>query len=154
MSRMLYRASAVVWVLVAATTILALVVGKSLDDYIHEQFVERGAWLSLYDFFGGEEVGPYRLRGHLPWWAAPELSLRFFRPLSSFFLAFDHHVLDGGWLLSHLHGLGWYLAVLFVAHRVLRQLVGRVAAVPATAIYALASWHTFPLTFIPSLHVA
>ena len=152
MSRGAYRVISVVWVLVAITTVLALGVGKSLDDYIHEQFVERGAWFTLYDFFGGEELGPHRLLGHLPWWAAPELSLRFFRPLSSFFLAVDHHLLDGGGLLSHLHGFAWYVAVLFVSHRVLCQLVGPTVALPSTAMYALASWHAFPLAFIAARH--
>lgn len=143
----------VLWLLVALSTSLAIGVGRSLDDYIHEDFAADGAWLTLYDFFGGEEVGPHRLKGHLPWWSAPDLSLRFFRPLSSFFLALDHHILDGGGLLSHLHGLLWYAAVVILAYFVFRRLVGPVAAKLSTAHYALANWHAFPLAFIAARHV-
>lgn len=143
----------VLWLLIALCTSLAVTVGRSLDDYIHEDFAAGGAWLTLYDFFGGEEVGPHRLKGHLPWWSAPDLSLRFFRPLSSFFLALDHHVLDAGGLLSHLHGLLWYATVVVLAYFVLRRLVGTRAAKLSTAHYALANWHAFPLAFIAARHV-
>lgn len=140
------------WLLVVATTLFALAVGPTLDDYMQPVILsQRGPW-ALYDFLGPSEVEAHRVAGHLPWWTSPELSMRFFRPLSSLDLALDHWVLDGGGLLSHLHGLLWYGALLFLVHQLYRALFDRETARLATPLYALASWHAMPLAFVAARH--
>lgn len=141
------------WSSVGLCTLLAVTTGPSLDDYVHREFTANGAWFTLYDFFDSQDPSSGRLLGHMPWWAAPDFGLRFFRPSSSFLLAVDHHLLDGGGVLSHLHGLFWYAVLLVIAGRLLRRLVGPTGAGLATAHYAIANWHTFPLAFIAARHV-
>ena len=74
----------------------------------------RGA-LNLFAFVPGDAAVNRRLIAEgnvLPWWAAPDLKLTFWRPLSSL-----THVLDAAlWPSSaramHLHSLAWYAALL------------------------------------------
>src|SRR5690606_1135208 len=94
----------------------------------------------------------HRFMGRLPWWTSDALRMRFFRPLSSLDLAVDHLWLDRGGFLSHLHGLLWHMALLFVAHRLLSRLFDQTTAHFATALYAVAGWHTMPLAFVAARH--
>jgi len=140
------------YLLVVATTLLALLVGPTLDDYIHPTLLDEGGPLSLYDFLGPEDVARHRHIGNLPWWTSPELSMRFFRPLSSLDLALDHALLDAGGILSHLHGLLWYGALLTLVYQLYCALFDRRVARFATPLYALAGWHTMSLAFVAARH--
>ena len=59
-----------------------------LDDYMHAAMVEgrlgitRGPF-GLYDFVNDADRATLQHRGVLPWWADPQLKIRFFRPLPS-----------------------------------------------------------------------
>ena len=65
-----------------------------LDDYLHQSMVDgtfpghRGPF-NLYDFVNDTDRAVMLERGILPWWADPELKVRFFRPLSSLLLWID-----------------------------------------------------------------
>ncbi len=142
----------VCWLLVAATTLLALGVGPTLDDHIQSVILGQRGPLALYDFLGPAEVEAHRVAGQLPWWTSPDLSMRFFRPLSSLDLAMDHWALDGGGPLSHLHSLLWYGALLLLMHQLYRALFDGETARLATPLYALASWHAMPLAFVAARH--
>src|SRR5690606_35061400 len=123
------RAVIALWTGALVSTLLAIGTGRTLDDYMHAALVEDGHVLTLYDFFGAERVAELRHAGpFLAWWADDDLSMRFFRPLSSLLLTVDHRLLDGGGLLSHLHGLVWYVALLYVVWRVLSETIGAQAA--------------------------
>lgn len=144
-----YRACVVLALLTAG---LAISVGRTLDDFMHPTVLAERGILSMYDFLGPAEVPRHRFLGQLPWWTSDDLSMRFFRPLSSLDLAVDHLWLDRGGWLSHLHGLLWHVALLLVAHRVFSLLLDRRTADFSTALYALAGWHTMPLAFVAARH--
>lgn len=140
------------WVLVVATTLVAMTVGPTLDDYFHPLILRERGPLALYDFLGPDDIERHRYAGDLPWWTSPELSMRFFRPLSSLDLAVDHLFLDGGGLLSHLHGLVWYGVLLVLVYKLYCALFDPRIARFATPLYALAGWHAMPLAFVAARH--
>lgn len=148
---------AVLWILVLLLTIPGLLVGPLLDDWFHA-FDSHAAQpslestLGLYDLIRSDEVVLARAQGMLPWWSDDALSLRFFRPLSSLVLTFDHVLLDGGGLLSHLHALAWYALTVYAAARVLRLITGPDEARWGTLLYALSSGHVLPLAFAAARH--
>lgn len=138
--------------ILALSVLLSLGVGPTLDDYMHAARIAEGGTLTLYDFFGANDTADHRFSGFLHFWADPALSIRFFRPLSSAVLAFDHVLLDGGGLYSHVHGLCWYAALVYVVHVLLSELLGAESARFATPLYAVANWHAVPLAFTAARH--
>jgi hypothetical protein len=124
-----------------------------LDDYLHIAMVEgtfpvRRNPLDLYNFVDDGARPTLVSHGFLPWWAHPQLTIRFLRPLSSALLFVDHNVFRGHPLPMHLHSLAWWaLAVLAVRALYLRAFSPRVSLI-ATAIFALAPCHTMPLAWL------
>jgi hypothetical protein len=106
--------------------------------------------LDLYDFIGapGRTAPVLRDRGFLPWFAADDLKLRFFRPFSSAVLAADAHVFGDRVWASKLHSLAWFLGVLAAVGAVHRRFLSRPSAALATLIYAIAVGHTMPVGWI------
>jgi hypothetical protein len=135
-----------------------LLVGPVFDDWFHSydaRASQHGWWrrlFGLYEFFGAQQVAEARAQGFLPWWSDDGLTISFLRPLSSLILALNHLVLDGGGLISHLHALLWYGAVVLAAHRVLVLLFGPAVARWSTLLYALSAVHVMPLAFVAALH--
>src|SRR5688572_22493226 len=114
-----------------------------LDDYLHASMVEgtfpgKRSPFDFYDFVDDANRAEMLERGLVPWWASPNLTIRFFRPLSSALLYADHKVFGHHALPMHLHSLVWWVcAVLLVRSRFRASFSPRVAAI-ATAIFALA----------------
>jgi len=134
-----------------------LLVGPVLDDWVHayQSHAPLGWWrrlFGLYEFFHVGEVKLALHGGVLPWWSDEELSIAFFRPLSSLLLAVDHLLLDGGGHWSHLHALLWYVLVVLAARRVLVLLFGATEARWGTLLFALSSVHVTPLAFVACRH--
>lgn len=134
-----------------------LLVGPVFDDWFHsyDAHAAQGWWkrlFGLYEFFDAQQVSEARAQGLLPWWSDDGLTIAFLRPLSSLLLAMNHLLLDGGGLLSHLHALLWYGAVLLAAQRVLVLLFGPTVARWSTLLYALSAVHLMPLAFVAALH--
>jgi hypothetical protein len=124
-----------------------------LDDYLQRAMVE-GTFpvhrnpLDLYDFVDDAVRPVLFARGFLPWWAHPQLTIRFLRPLSSALLWVDHTVFRGHALLMHLHSVAWWaFAVLAVRALYRRAFSARIALI-ATVIFALAPCHTMPLAWL------
>jgi hypothetical protein len=92
--------------------------------------------------------GALTARGLLPWWTDPRLTIRFFRPLSSALLWFDHRVLAHAALPMHLHSLAWWAAAVLAARSLFRRLLPERVAWFATAIFALAPCHALPLAWV------
>ena len=130
------------------------------DDVIHRGMLLDKAkgvqWspLELYDFVGGptRRASLMRDRGLLPWFTDDELTLRFFRPLSSAALAFDARLFGERTWLSRLHSLSWFLAILGLAAALHRRFLPPATAGVATLIYALAAGHALPVSFIAARH--
>src|SRR5688572_16273418 len=124
-----------------------------LDDYLHASMAEGTfpAKRSAFDFYNFVDDGDRAVlveRGLVPWWASPNLTIRFFRPLSSALLYLDHKVFGHEALPMHLHSLVWWvLAVVIARSRFRASFSPRVAAI-ATAIFALAPCHAMPLAWL------
>jgi len=129
--------------------------GFAFDDHVHQLVLagEPHATLrpwSLYDF--GEPPGPgeveYEL-GAFPWWTSPDLSVRFFRPLTSLSLALDHALFGRSALGYHATSLVLFAALLAAAHALYRALgLSRLAAALALLILALEDGGSTPVTWI------
>jgi hypothetical protein len=129
-----------------------------LDDYLHSSMIQ-GTFpaarhpLDLYNFVDDSDRAALFDRGLLPWWSHPQLTIRFFRPLSSALLWGDHLLLGESALPRHLHSyLWWALAVLAAGALFRRSFAPRVAWI-ATLAYALAPCHAMPLAWIANREV-
>src|SRR5580698_9781841 len=97
-----------------------------LDDYLHWAMVEgrfpapRGPF-SLYDFVADDDRQALLDRGFLPWWTDPRITLRFFRPLSSALLYYEHKWLDAWPFVMHLHSFAWWALAVLAARALFRR---------------------------------
>ena len=106
--------------------------------------------LDLYDFIGGPGRPVTALREHavVPWFAADDLKLRFFRPLSSLLLATDVRLFGEHTWASRLHSLAWFLGCLLGASVLHRRFLPGPEAGLATVIYAVSVGHLMPVSWI------
>ncbi len=124
-----------------------------LDDYLHVAMVEgtfpapRGP-LDLYDFVDDGNRAALTAQGLVPWWAHPQLTIRFFRPLSSALLWGLHRLTGHHSLAMHLCSLMWWLAAVLVVRSLYRRFFSERAAFLATAIFALSPCHALPLSWL------
>lgn len=133
----------------------AFVAAPHSDDYVQAamlsgRFVAPRSWLELYDFGGRDPRDAERLReaGWWPWWAAPDLRLAMFRPLSSALLAFDRWALGDRPVLGHLHSAAWLVAWLLGAAALLRRLFAERVALLAVLILALDPSASVPFAWL------
>src|SRR5580692_3272131 len=125
-----------------------------LDDYMQAAMVggtfpsPRFGAFDLYDFVNDGNRALLYERGVLPWWAEPNLQIRFLRPLSSALLWVDHPVFAGSPLPQHVHSLLWWVATVFAARALYRRLLAPRVALMATILFALAPCHTFPIAWL------
>ncbi|MCP3142313.1 hypothetical protein [Pyxidicoccus xibeiensis] len=139
----------------------SLGVGLLLDDLLHRlmisgQLREYGDWgpLTLYEFAGTAKTPPAGLResGLIPWWTPDELSVRFFRPLTSALLVLDTWLIGDAALPAHLHSLAWFLGVVTVIGWLHRRLLPAPQAAVATVAYAIAAAHLMPVAWLAARH--
>ncbi|HSO34202.1 MAG TPA: hypothetical protein VLT33_16820 [Labilithrix sp.] len=124
-----------------------------LDDHLQGAMVEgtfpgKRSAFDLYAFVDDGDRAALTARGLLPWWADPRLTIRFFRPLSSALLWFDHRVLAHAALPMHLHSLAWWVAAVLAARSLFARLLSPRVVLFATAIFALAPCHALPLAWV------
>ncbi len=113
--------------------------------------VPRGP-LDLYDFIRPSERGGLVRSGALPWWAADDLSVRFFRPLASAMLYYEHRLIASP-LAMHLHSLLWWAASVIAVLALFRLVIGERAATIATFVFALAPAHVLSLALLAQREV-
>jgi hypothetical protein len=124
-----------------------------LDDHLQAAMVE-GTFpvtrspFDLYAFVDDGDRALLTQRGLLPWWSHPELTIRFFRPLSSALLWVDHTVWRHAALPMHVHSFAWWVAAVLAARSLFRRLLSPRSALFATAIFALAPCHSLPLAWV------
>jgi hypothetical protein len=124
-----------------------------LDDFLQGAMVEgtfpvHRSPFDLYDFVDAASRPVLAERGLLPWWSHPDLTLRFFRPLSSAILWLDHRVFSHAPLPMHAHSMLWWAAAVLCVRALYRPLLPPRAAALATIIFALAPCHALPLAWI------
>lgn len=129
-----------------------------LDDVLHRSMVDgefpgdRGA-LDLYTFVDDSNRDELRERGLLPWWTHPDLTLRFFRPLSSALIWADHRLLGGSTPGMHVHSLVWWMVAVLALRALYRTYFSPRVAWIGALIFALAPCHAMPLSWIANRDV-
>jgi hypothetical protein len=124
-----------------------------LDDYLHLAMVggtfpvHRGP-LDLYDFVSDADRAQLLSRGILPWWTHPQLTIRFFRPLSSALLWANHRLFGTHAALLHLHSFLWWAAAVLAARALFKRSFSPRVTLLATAIFALAPCHAIPIAWL------
>ncbi len=115
--------------------------------------VPRSAF-DLYAFVDDGDRQALLDHGLLPWWSHPQITIRFFRPLSSALLFLDHRAFGAHPFPMHVHSLVWWLfAVLALRAFVRRLFPSARVELMATAIFALAPCHAVPLAWIANREV-
>jgi hypothetical protein len=119
------------------------------DDYIHLGTLEGtvqgfgSAPFRLYEFMDGsaEHWRRQSENGPLPWFAHPEIKIKFFRPISSGLLALDHYVFGQRSWGYRIQAILWYL-LLVVAHGLwARRMIPPAPGESSSAPTAGAAWH-------------
>ncbi len=109
--------------------------------------VERSPF-DFYNFVDDGNRGVLVERGLVPWWASPNLTIRFLRPLSSALLYLDHKAFGDMALPMHLHSLAWWVVAVLLVRSLFRATFSpRVAAI-GTCVFALAPCHAMPLAWL------
>jgi hypothetical protein len=124
-----------------------------LDDFLHNAMVQ-GTYpvprspFNLYDFVGDDNRDTLVQNGLLPWWAHPELKIRFFRPLASMLLWVDHRIFGMQPLVPHLHSFVWWIAAVLALYAFHRRLFSPRVTLFATVIFALSPCHMLPIAWL------
>ncbi len=148
------------WVLALLAMLLcasAMQLGWQIDDHFHRaaltrpdlEFLVRTP-TGLFDFMRGEEtVRQWISEGYLPWFTTPELSIGFFRPLSSLTHWLDYRAWPDDPRLMHFHSLLWLAAAVLAAGWLYRRLFTTAwVAGLATLLFALEDAHAMPAVWL------
>lgn len=150
------------WTIIAVALLLtstSLTLGLTGDDYLHKLWsqqpggiegVQRAGY-DLFTFSSGDprEVQTFLDEGLAPWWAARDLRISFFRPLSSLTHALDYSLWPNSPVLMHLHSMLWFALLLLTVAAVQR----RFSASPWVAglaffLYAVDDGHAAPVGWL------
>jgi len=122
------------WLLALLAMLLcapAIDLGWQIDDHFHRaamvrqdiEFLARSP-IGLFDFIRGtEKVREWIAEGYCPWFTDPDLSIGFFRPLSSLTHWFDYRLWPDDPRLMHFHSLLWLAAVVLAAAWFYRRII-------------------------------
>jgi hypothetical protein len=128
--------------------------GFFADDYL--QIAQLEGWsanpvgpLDLYSFIPRDRAVLAALldRG-APYFVAPNLELRFLRPLSSALMALDHALFGRQPVPYHVHTLLWYAALLLLVGALYRRAAPRSLWLLAFLIFCLDDGHALSISFI------
>ncbi len=124
-----------------------------LDDFLQSAMVEgtfpaKRTPLALYDFVDDGDRASLFERGLLPWWTDPHLTIRFFRPLSSAVLWFEHRLFAHAALPMHVHSFLWWIAATLAVHALYKRFFEKRTRLLATAMFALSPCHSLPLAWL------
>jgi hypothetical protein len=137
--------------LAALLSLPALFVGFTTDDQSFRYAIRHGQVQPLSLFTFGARIIEHIQLGWFSWWTNPELTLSFFRPLSSLLL-FGEFTLwpDTSWPM-HLISIGCYVAMVAVAARVYAQLIpDRLVRGLALLLFAIDDGHAQAIGWIAS----
>lgn len=129
--------------LAALLALPSLGVGWLVDDYVHRAAVDGNiaghpGGLDLYDFADGNPQRMAWNQDHgFPWWTAPDLKVRFLRPLSSLLTRIDHQVFGDAPWLAHLLSVLCYVGVVAGVWRLMRRILPGTAAGGMAGLAAL-----------------
>jgi hypothetical protein len=122
-------------IVIAAVLLTSPALGTGLvaDDLFHELMLRPDAGIrgiahrpfDLFAFATGDLSANHALmdEGVFPWWAAPNVKLAFWRPLTCITHVLDHLLWGQSAWLMHLHSMAWFALVLLGVALVYRRLL-------------------------------
>jgi hypothetical protein len=139
--------------------------GLLVDDFVHwSRFQEGfsvhqpGSFWGLFSFMDGipAHITSSKASGDLIWWAAEDLRVNFWRPLSELSHWLDYRLWPDSPVLMHVHNLLWYGALILLlgrfyqAHTTQGGLADKpsVLAGLATLIFTLSCLHLTPVMWV------
>ena len=131
----------------------ALLTPLFLDDHLQGAMAD-GTFPSArspFDLYAFVDDGNRVLltdRGLLPWWSQSNLTIRFFRPLSSALLWSDHRVFSHAPLPMHPHSFAWWIAAVLAVRALFTRLFTPRVVLIATIVFAFAPCHALPLAWV------
>jgi len=148
------RTTVVVVALGVALVLPSLWAGFFADDYL--QIGQLEGWsanpvspVDLYSFVPRDRARVAALVDlGAPYFLAPNLELRFLRPVSSALMALDHALWGRRPFPYHVHTLLWYAGLLAVVGALFRRAAPRSLALLAFLIFCLDDGHALSVTFI------
>jgi hypothetical protein len=155
------RAAVVLAFLIAALCALpTLAAPPFADDVVHEVKLENlvpGTHWGPLDLYGvtssrPDSMAQLREAGPIPWFAAPDMRFRLFRPLSSASLALDHWLFGRRTWPARLDSLVWFFVIIGFAAAFYRRTLSPGTAALATILYAAAGAHAVPVSWIAARH--
>jgi hypothetical protein len=132
------------------------------DDYFHRSVLlgvgDAGAGSSpLFDMFSFVSRGP-RLEaamdlGMLGWWAHPQISVAFFRPLTALTHVLDYTLWPDAIFAQHLHNLFWYALAIAAVAALYREVEGGTAVAGLAAmLFAVDDAHAMCVAWLANRH--
>jgi hypothetical protein len=103
----------------------SLAAGEFLDDHLMRAQARAGvpAW-DRYVFVRPEQVAELREQGTFGWWAADELNVSYFRPISALTHALDYAIWPDAVWLMHLESALIYAALTWLVARLVQRVHG------------------------------
>lgn len=153
------RGMLIAWLAALVVSLPALAVQPFGDDFTQHLVLERTAVdlpigpATLYDFTSGPTLTPLLEQGYVPWQAHPELSLRFFRPLSSLSIALDHLLFGRASFPAHLINLAWFFGLLALAMRLFGRCLPAASAGLSAVVYGVAGVHATNVAWVSTRHL-
>jgi hypothetical protein len=125
-----------------------------LQDFVRQKlaggFAER-PWFDAFNFVSGDpDMIRRQIRnGELPWWTAPDIRVRLFRPLSVALHYLDFGLFKDAFWIMHLQSLIWYGLVCALLVAVLRRFSAdpRIAFV-AALLFVVDDAHVEPVAWL------
>jgi hypothetical protein len=162
--RFLTKPNLAVWLAVAAVCLAApsLFIGFHLDDflgrYVYDSSLE-GADRLYRVLDGGYALAKgnpaethWQIEaGYAPWWTYDRLLLRCLRPIG-ILMHFDFRLWPSNAFLMHAHNIAWLAALVLVATRLYRGVLGTLVGGLAALLFALDHSHGFIVGFICNRH--
>ncbi len=144
-------------------TLPALGTGLIIDDYFQRAILQGSGSIGkgarpLWDLFAFIPNGPRRAAilptGLLTWWADPQITLAFLRPLTALSHMLDYALWPDNFPLQHLQSVLWYGLAIFVVARFYRRLHGATAVAGLAALFfAVDDAHSMSVGWLANRHV-
>jgi len=155
------------WAIVIALLLVspAMWIGLQLDDYFHWSLVTKQTLLpatsdqagifGLFSFLDGEMDRTHELMnlGMVPWWTLDTVQYAFWRPVSELTHGIDYLFLSQWPWLMHVHGLWYFVLLLFFTAKLFEEIhgdksAGRTSSRWAFWIFALSYTHGLPAAWL------
>ncbi len=133
-----------------AVSLPAILSGFFNDDfYFDNPLIKYNTPFEYYDF-----IVKMSDSGSWGWWATQNISIWFFRPLSSLTLYLDFEILGGHPLVAHLHSALWFVLLLIGAFKAMSVILPNRALPWAVAAYSVSMAHVMIIGWIAARHSA